>query len=587
MDIHRFWMVASSIASIACGVIAGVSEAAETKATGDYVWTTDHLQVGVRWQPYGGRPQNNAYDMTRPVIATDSSYVQFWMAWSALEPTRKNTDYRKHPSTHLKIMEQAVDACRKRGLKVEFVFFHCPAWASVSGQAGGQRPQDGLFPEFARRIASHFKGRVDAYQLSHEVNLQGLMEGGDVDFLIEEIFIRGGQAIRDVYAAEPAEPVIISTSGMSPCEGCGQMAGLADKGGRGVNEMYDRYVASQSLLKTVDALNLNVSDQNDGYGGMDGSFVPSVWGNYDLVRNKLDAAGYAHKSVLSAESWVSWDDGGSAVDVNGDGIKDERDAFARTLTIMGHCLERGLNTMQLPWCDNSSGWAMGLTKRRDYNGRVAKIAPPIVIPASDGGPGIITQKVVLQGNDNTFSVGGPDGNIFTIDNYINPADPNHLHYYAWRWFAELAAGTDEVIRHAVAGEVGNDIAVTGRGFTGNERYRIAGYNRSQGSFRVLLYASGASGKETAVVKIPSTIQTGKHSNTGQGVRDFRGEGFADGQRYQARVVTKNMDARTGKDQGQRVLETPVRPVSGGMLEASIPGLKQFTTVDFVRVPTPQ
>ena len=587
MDIHRFWMVASSIASIACGVIAGVSEAAETKATGDYVWTTDHLQVGVRWQPYSGRPQNNAYDVTRPVIATDSSYVQFWMAWSALEPTRKNTDYRKHPSTHLKIMEQAVDACRKRGLKVEFVFFHCPAWASVSGQAGGQRPQDGLFPEFARRIASYFKGRVDAYQLSHEVNLQGLMEGGDVDFLIEEVFIRGGQAIRDVYAAEPAEPVIISTSGMSPCEGCGQMAGLADKGGRGVNEMYDRYVASQSLLKTVDALNLNVSDQNDGYGGMDGSFVPSVWGNYDLVRNKLDAAGYAHKSVLSAESWVSWDDGGSAVDVNGDGIKDERDAFARTLTIMGHCLERGLNTMQLPWCDNSSGWAMGLTKRRDYNGRVAKIAPPIVIPASDGGPGIITQKVVLQGNDNNFTVGGPDGNIFTIDNYINPADPNHLHYYAWRWFAELAAGTDEVIRHAVAGEVGNDIAVTGRGFTGNERYRIAGYNRSQGSFRVLLYASGASGKETAVVKIPSTIQTGKHSNTGQGVCDFRGEGFADGQRYQARVVTKNMDARTGKDQGRRVLETPVRPVSGGMLEASIPGLKQFTTVDFVRVPTPQ
>jgi hypothetical protein len=48
-----------------------------------------------------------------------------------------------------------------------------------------------------------------------------------------------------------------------------------------------------------------------------------------------------------------------------------------------------------------------------------------------------------------------------------------------------------------------------------------------------------------------------------------------------------MDARTGKDQGRRVFETPVRPVIGGILEASIPGLKQFTTVDFVRVPTPQ
>ena len=587
MFLNQFWVRSSGLVMVACGFLLGMSAVAEARQEGDYVWTTDHLQVGVRWQPFTGRPQNNAYDVTRPVIATDSSYVQFWMAWSALEPTRKNTNYSKYPSAHLQIMEQAVDACRKRGLKIEFVFFHCPAWASVSGQSGGQRPKDGLFPEFVSRVASHFKSRVDAYQLSHEVNLQGLMQGGDVDFLIEEIFVQGGKAIREVYAAEPAKPVIISTSGMSPCEGCRQMAGLADKGGRGVNEMYDRYVASKILLKTVDALNLNVSDQNDGYGGMDGSFVTSVWGNYDLVRNKLDAAGYAHKSVLSAESWVSWDDGGSAVDVNGDGIKDERDAFARTLTIMGRCLERGLNTMQLPWSDNSSGWAMGLTKRRDYNGRVAKIAPPIVIPACDGGPGIISQKVVLSGNDTNFTVSGPEGNIFTIDNYINPADPNHLHYYAWRWFAELASGTDEVIRHAVAGEVGNDITVTGRGFTGNERYQISGYNRSQKSFRVQLYASGGSGKETAVVKIPSIVQTGKHSNTGKGLHDFRGEGFADGQWYQARVVTKNMDARTGADQDRRVFTTSVRPVSSDTLEASIPGIKQFTTIDFVRVTMPE
>ncbi len=569
---------------VAFGMLSGLAAAAEQTADPDYAWTIDHLQVGVRWQPFNGRPQNNAYDATRPVIAKDSSYVQFWMAWSALEPTKKNTDYAKHPSSFLLMMEQAVDACRRQGLKVEFVFFHCPAWAAESGTAGGQRPKPGLFPAFAGRIARYFKGRVEAYQLSHEVNLQGLMNGADVDFLINEIFIRGGRAVREVYAAEPALPVMISTSGMSPCEGCGQMKGLAAKGGRGVNEMYDRYVASKPLLQTVDALNLNVSDQNDGYGNMDGSFVPSVWGNYDLVRGKLDAAGYWHKGVLSAESWVSWDDGGSANDVNGDGIKDERDAYARTLTIMGHCLERGLNTMQLPWSDNSSGWAMGLTKRRDYNGRVAKIAPAIVIPANDGGPGILTQKVQIQGGDDTFTVGGPEGNIFTIDNYINPADPNHLHYYVWRWFAQIAGGTDEMIRHAVAGEIGNDVVVNGRGFTGNERFRIAGYNRSHESFRVLIYASGASGLETATVKIPSTIQTGLHSNTGKNRHDFRGEGFADGERYQARVVTKNIDGRTGADREQRVFETSVRVVADGTLEAVIPGIKPFTMVDFVRVP---
>ena len=177
-----------------------------------YVWTTDHMQVGVRWQPFSGRPENNSYDAQRPVIAQDSSYVQFWMAWPAIEPTEANTDYLSHPSGYLQSMEQAVDACKKRGIKVEFVFFHCPAWASESGVAGGQRPRQGAFPAFVGRIAKHFKGRVDSYQLSHEVNNQGMMEGADVDFLINEIFIRGARAVRQVYEQDPKLPVLISTS---------------------------------------------------------------------------------------------------------------------------------------------------------------------------------------------------------------------------------------------------------------------------------------------------------------------------------------------------------------------------------------
>jgi hypothetical protein len=548
----------------------------------DYAWTTDHLQIGVRWQPFAGRPQNNAFDAARPVIATDSSYAQFWVAWNAAEPTVANTDYEKNPSGYLQTIEQAVAACRARGLQVEFVFFGCPAWASASGVGGLERPKDGLFADFMGRIARHFKGRVAAYQLSHEVNLQGMMRGGDVNFLIKEIFIAGARQIRAIYAAEPARPVLISTSGMSPCENCGVMAGLSAKGGRGVDEMYNRLVASAELMQLIDGLNLNVSDQNDGYGCMDGSFVPSVWGNFDLVRGKLDAAGFSHKGVLAAESWVSWDDGGSAVDVNGDGIRDERDAFAKTVTIMGHCLQRGLNTLQLPWSDNSSGWAMGLTKRRDYNGRLAEIAAAIVIPASDGGPGIVTQKLALHGGDESFSIAEASGNTFTVDNYINPSDPNHLHYYAWRWFAQLAAGADEVIRHAVAGEVGNDIAVIGPGFTGNERYRIAGYNRSRETFTVLLYASGANGRTSATVRIPSTVQTGRHANTGKLSHDFRGEGFVDGTRYRARIVTNAMNDRTGADENRRATETAVTVVSEGSLVATVPGLNRFTRIEFVR-----
>ena len=52
---------------------------------------------------------------------------------------------------------------------------------------------------------------------------------------------------------------------------------------------------------------------------------------------------------------------------------------------------------------------------------------------------------------------------------------------------------DEVIRHAIAGEEGNDISVTGPAFSGDERYRISSFNRTRNHFTVLIYASGADG----------------------------------------------------------------------------------------------
>ncbi|MBT6056279.1 MAG: hypothetical protein HOH16_12710, partial [Planctomycetaceae bacterium] len=207
----------------------------------------------------------------------------------------------------------------------------------------------------------------------------------------------------------------------------------------------------------------------------------------------------------------------------------------------------------------------------------------LVIPASDGGPGIVTQKIGLAGNDEGFQIRPLEGNVFTVDDYINPPDPNHLHYYIWRWFSQIAAGPNEVIRHAVAGEVGNDIAVTGSGFTGNERYRIASYNRTEKSFRVLVYASGANGKTFTKVSIPSTIQTGRHSNTGKGLQDFCGEGFRSGEAYRVKIITKNISDEDGSDIHQATLNSETKIVEDGVLTATIVGARQFTLIDFIPV----
>jgi len=556
----------------------------ERKPKTNYEWTTDHIHVGVRWQPFIVRPKSNAYDATRPIIANDSSYAQFWVSWAAAEPTPVHTDYAKHLSPSLREIERAVETCLAEGFKVEFVFFHCPAWASESGQAGGFKPKKNLFEGYVKRIATYFKGRVHAYQLSHEANLQGLMNGADIDFIVNDILIKGAQAIRTVYEAEPRHPVLVSTTGMSPCETCATTQGLDGTGGRAVNQFYDVMIATPKLMKLIDALNLNVSDQNDGYGNMDGSYVPSVWGNYDLARRKLDAANFRSKSILSAESWISWDDGVSAVDVNGDGLKNEKDAYHKTVTILGQCLQRGLNTINLPWSDNSSGWAMGLTKRRDYNGRIKSLKPEIVIPANDGGADIVTRKVLLRGNDDNFTIEDGEGNVFTIDDYVNPPDPNHLHYYIWKWYAQIAGGSDEVIRHALAGEIGNDIVVTGPAFTGNERYRISSYNRTRNRFTVLVYASGANGKSWAKVSIPSRIRTGYHYNNEFSRIDFRGEGFSTGDAYYARIITKDISIEDGSDINPVYLEAHDSIVPSETLTASVPNMNKFTAIEFVKRP---
>lgn len=558
--------------------------ASETKAVADYAWTRDHMHVGVRWQPFS-REQNDRNDGARPVISEDSSYVQFWVSWNAAEREQTNTDYENNMSDYLRGIERAVDFCVSKGIKTELVFWHTPAWAALSGRGGHGSPREGEYAAFVTRMATHFKGRVDAYQLAHEANLRGFYHDRDIDFLIKEIFIKGARAIRAVYDAEPAQAVMISTSGCSPCDSCEVLEGLPGIGGEAVNGYYSKLVGSVELMREVDALNLNVSDHFDGYGMMDGSYVTSAWGNYELARGKLDAAGYRHKTMLSAESWIVWDDAGNATDVNGDGFKDERDAYAKTVTIMGQCLQRGLNTMNLPWSDNSSSWAMGLTKRVDYNGRIKELKPTFVVSATGahtGSPDIVTRKVALHGKDDTFKI-KPVERSFTEANYINPGDPNHLHYYIWRWYAQIAGGSDEVIRHARGGEIGNDITTLGPGYTGAERYRISSYNRSQKKFTVLLYAGGAGGKSYAKLSIPSTVQTGYYYNNDTSKIDFRGEGFAEGERYVARVTTKTISLDDGSDVDVLVSET-LGTVVEGKLQVRIGRVHPFTKVEFFAAP---
>ena len=138
-----------------------------------------------------------------------------------------------------------------------------------------------------------------------------------------------------------------------------------------------------------------------------------------------------------------------------------------------------------------------------------------------------------------------------------------------------------MIRHAVAGERGNDITTFGNGVGGNEQYKMASYNRTKKSFNVLLYLSGGAGTGFVEVSIPSTIQDGKYYNNEFSKTDFRGEGFKDGSKYQVRVVTKDINRSTGADENVSVQGSKESVVANGKLTFRVGAARKFTTLEFL------
>jgi hypothetical protein len=151
----------------------------------------------------------------------------------------------------------------------------------------------------------------------------------------------------------------------------------------------------------------------------------------------------------------------------------------------------------------------------------------------------------------------------------------------WRWYSRIAGGTDEVIRHAVAKEAGNDITVWSPAFNGKETYKMSSWNRTRRTFVVLLYSDGANGKTWAKVSIPSTVRKGRYFNNEASQKNFRGEGLRNGSKYIVRVETKDICRRTGRDLGVFQKEYGPFLVENGTLVVTIENFNKFTTVEFL------
>ena len=524
-----------------------------------YEATRNHVHVGFRWQPYPNQPKNSEADIERE-LGKVTSYASFWYMSLHTLPQKKNLDYANHPSKDALAIRHAVKLCKARGIKTELVLWQVPLWMN-----GGKTypdfnklpPDDQAIYEMVKATVEWFGEDVDYYAIFHEANHPKYWDGS-WDELMNLFMLPAARAIRD-YEKETGDIKVVSTAGLSPSRDC--------------KKWYNVQLESAELMGMIDNFALNLSDFNNGWGGGIPTWVTSVWSQIEYMDRRLHEEGYSDKGIVAAESWICWDGKRTVHGPEGSG-----DTVESTLRILGECIQRGLSLANLPWTDNNSAWTMGLTKRLDYNGRLARLGEKLN-PNFTGGPAIATRKLNLMGSDEKFTINNDSPAIVKGKfgaPYAVADDPNHTHYYIWRWFAQLSAGQNECVHHAIAGEADNNIVLTGA--EDKDFMRMCSYDRTANRFIALAARRKAKNDPTELtVSIPATIQTGKRYN-----RDghFVGEGFAEGEDVQVQWTTEDVEPKTGYRLNKTSGDTDLIQVRDGKLTFRIPESRRLTSIVF-------
>ena len=523
-----------------------------------YHATRNHMHIGFRWQPYPNQPKNSEADIERE-LGKVASYASFWYMSLHTLPQKKNLDYANHPSKDALAIRHAVKLCKARGIKTELVLWQVPLWMN-GGKAypdfNKLPPNKQAIYDMVKATVEWFGEDVDYYAIFHEANHPKYWEGS-WDELMDLFILPAARAIRD-YEKETGDIKVVSTAGLSPSRDC--------------KKWYNVQLESAELMSMIDNFALNLSDFNNGWGGGIPTWVTSVWSQIEYIDQRLHEEGYSDKGIVAAESWICWDGKRTVHGPEGSG-----DTVESTLRIFGECIQRGLSLTNLPWTDNNSAWTMGLTKRLDYNGRLANLGEKLN-PNFTGGPAIATRKLNLLGSDEKFTINNDSPAIANGKfgaPYAVADDPNHTHYYIWRWYAQLSAGQNESIHHAIAGEEGNDIELTGA--NDKDFMRMSSFDRTAKRFIVLVARKKAKkDPQELTISIPAMIQKGARYNRDE---EFIGEGFKEGEQVRVVWTTEDVEPKTGYRKN-KTRESSVIVVTNGQLTFSIPQAHRLTSVIF-------
>lgn len=171
---------------------------------------------------------NNAQDSTAVTqSATDlgATWVKQIASWRTIEATQGSPDYSA--------LDSAVNAYNAAGLKVLLTLTNAPDWARTTPQEDGPPTDFGTFATFATNIATHYKGKVQAYEIWNEPNLRRNWNGRPLSAAsYVEMLRRAYAAIKGVDGG-----ALVISAGLSP-------TGFND----GVNAVDDRLFLRQAYI---------------------------------------------------------------------------------------------------------------------------------------------------------------------------------------------------------------------------------------------------------------------------------------------------------------------------------------------------
>ena len=185
------------IAGITAGLMStAVPASAQTSATGSDVPFMG-VQFHAMWSDYTNAQRLEVLDK---MAAAGVRWVRIDFGWASFQENGPDA----YSQWYIDRADFVVDAARARGINVLGTLWWTPAWANNGGGRADMPTDPSQYGDFAGWMARHFKGRVAAWEIWNEPNLDDFFTGTAAQY---------AQLLKAAYgpikAGDPAAQVVL------------------------------------------------------------------------------------------------------------------------------------------------------------------------------------------------------------------------------------------------------------------------------------------------------------------------------------------------------------------------------------------